>query len=101
SAGGWLGSIFGAIFGGANAIGGDILPNREYWAVEEGPEWCQTSTAGTILPAAATAALATGGGRGQTITQNFINPRMQDLATDSQKARRQARIASRESSRSD
>jgi hypothetical protein len=99
SAGGWLGSIFGAIFGGAKASGGDILPNRGYWVGEEGPEWFQPRTAGTILPAAATAALATGGGRGQTITQNFINPRMQDLATDSQKARRQARIASRESSR--
>lgn len=96
SAGGWLGSIFGAIFGGAKARGGDTLPNRGYWVGEEGPEWFQPRTAGTILPAAATAALVSGGGRGQPIiNQNFYNPRMQDLATDSQKARRQAQIAAR------
>jgi len=50
--GGWLSglaSIFSS-FGGSRAGGGDVLANRGYWVGEQGPEWFQPRTAGTVLP---------------------------------------------------
>lgn len=50
--GGWLAglaSIFSS-FGGSRAGGGDVLANRGYWVGEQGPEWFQPRTAGTVLP---------------------------------------------------
>jgi len=49
--GGWLaaiGSIFSS-FGGSRAGGGDVIANRGYWVGENGPEWFQPRTAGTVL----------------------------------------------------
>lgn len=37
-------------FGGSRAGGGDVLANRGYWVGEQGPEWFQPRTAGTVLP---------------------------------------------------
>jgi hypothetical protein len=42
-----------AFFGGARAGGGDVLPDREYWVGENGPERFRPRTAGAILPAGA------------------------------------------------
>lgn len=61
--GSWVGSIVGAIFGGARASGGDVIGSRSYLVGEQGPEMFVPRTAGTILPAAATA----GAMSGQTI----------------------------------
>ena len=50
--GGWLSglaSIFSS-FGGSRAGGGDVLEGRGYWVGEQGPEWFQPRTAGTVLP---------------------------------------------------
>lgn len=50
--GGWLAglaSIFSS-FGGSRAGGGDVMANRGYWVGEQGPEWFQPRTAGTVLP---------------------------------------------------
>jgi len=50
--GGWLAglaSIFSS-FGGSRASGGDVLEGRGYWVGEQGPEWFQPRTAGTVLP---------------------------------------------------
>lgn len=40
----------GSLFGGSRAGGGDVLANRGYWVGEQGPEWFQPRTAGTVLP---------------------------------------------------
>lgn len=40
----------GSLFGGARAGGGDVLEGRGYWVGEQGPEWFQPRTAGTVLP---------------------------------------------------
>jgi len=95
--GGWLGGALGAIgdwfgFGGAKAGGGDVLANRSYLVGEQGPERFVPRTAGTIIPAAQTA--AAGAGRmagGLSVTQNFINPQMSDQRTESQRQREAAR----------
>lgn len=100
SSGGWIASLASMFFGGGKASGGDVVPNRWNVVGEQGPEIFVPRTAGTIIPAAASAALlGGGGGRSSTVNQNFYNPRMQDMATDAQKARRQARIAQRSSTR--
>ncbi|WP_454259519.1 phage tail tape measure protein [Pseudoxanthomonas mexicana] len=40
----------GSLFGGSRAGGGDVLEGRGYWVGEQGPEWFQPRTAGTVLP---------------------------------------------------
>ncbi len=40
----------GSLFGGGRAGGGDVLEGRGYWVGEQGPEWFQPRTAGTVLP---------------------------------------------------
>ena len=63
-----IGSIFGSLFGGARAGGGDVASGRSYLVGEEGPEMFVPRTAGTIIPAGQTAAMAgAGGGFRQTI----------------------------------
>src|SRR5690606_37319599 len=74
STGNWLGTLMGAFFGGGKAGGGDVLGGRPYLIGEQGPEMFVPRTAGTVLPAAATAALAGGGGRAMSVTHNWINP---------------------------
>src|SRR5690606_2769185 len=55
SAGGWISTLMGAFFGGANAGGGDVLGSRAYLVGEQGPEMFVPRTAGTIIPADRTA----------------------------------------------
>lgn len=50
-----IGSFFG--FGGAKAGGGDVMAGRSYLVGEDGPERFVPRTAGTIVPAAATAGM--------------------------------------------
>ena len=70
-AGGWLstiGSWVGTMFGGSRAGGGDVLGGRGYWVGEDGPEWFQPRTTGTVVPNdRAMAAAGAGGGFKQTI----------------------------------
>jgi len=86
SAGGWLASIAGALFGGARASGGEVRNDRAYLVGEQGPEMFVPRTAGTIIPAGRTAAMA--GGRSVQQTVNFavtgrIDRRTQDqIAAD-------------------
>lgn len=68
--GDWLGTLFGAFFGGAKAGGGDVMGNRSYLVGEEGPELFVPRTMGMILPSEKTGAL--GGGRSVTNNNNFI-----------------------------
>jgi hypothetical protein len=46
--GSWVGAL-AAAFGGSRAGGGDVIANRGYWVGENGPEWFQPRTAGTVL----------------------------------------------------
>lgn len=84
-----LGGIFGAIFGGGKAGGGDVLGGSRYLVGEDGPEMFWPRTAGTIIPAAQTAAM-TGGGSGVTQTNHFHYAAPYDSRTEQQVA---ARIA--------
>lgn len=92
SAGGSIWSLLGGFFGGTRASGGDVLANRWHIVGEDGPEVFVPRTAGTVLPAAATEALAGGGGgRALSVTQNFINPVLADRRSDTQRAAETAR----------
>ena len=54
SGGGWVGlasQFIGSMFGGGKAGGGDVMPGREYWVGENGPERFRPRTMGTIIPA--------------------------------------------------
>jgi hypothetical protein len=53
-------------FGGARALGGDVLQGRSYLVGEDGPEMFTPRTSGAILPADAIRQ----SGRGQGVTQN-------------------------------
>lgn len=54
----------GSLFGGGRAGGGDVLPDRGYWVGEQGPEWFQPRTAGTVLPHEESMQRSGGGRRG-------------------------------------
>ena len=69
SAGGGFGAFLGSLFGGARAAGGDVMPGRAYLVGEEGPELVMPKSAGTVIPAAQTAAM----GRGITVGGDTIN----------------------------
>ena len=62
------GGLLGGLFGGGKAAGGPVSSNSTYMVGEKGPELFVPSTAGTIIPADATAAMARyqrqGGGSG-------------------------------------
>ena len=89
----------GSLFGGGRAGGGDVLEGRGYWVGEQGPEWFQPRTAGTVLPNGESMAMARGRGRDVNVTQVFNNPVMADRATQSQKAKQEAAFAARQMSR--
>ena len=72
--GSWVGAL-AAAFGGSRAGGGDVLPNRGYWVGENGPEWFQPRTAGTVLTTEDSAQGARGTGRAFNQT---INVQVQD-----------------------
>lgn len=59
---GYLGEIFGGLFGGARAGGGPVSRGRAYLVGEEGPEIIVPRQAGYVIPND-----ALGGGRGVTI----------------------------------
>jgi hypothetical protein len=64
--GGWIGaalSFAGSFFGGGKAGGGDVMPGREYWVGENGPERFRPRSMGTIIPASA--------GSQKTVTNNL------------------------------
>lgn len=89
--GGWLGGALGAIgdwfgFGGAKASGGDVLANRSYLVGEQGPERFVPRTAGTIIPAAQTAAAGAGRTAGPTYISVPVEGRV-DRSTRMQIAR--------------
>lgn len=84
-----IGGILGAMFGGARAGGGDVSNGRAYLVGEEGPEMFVPRTAGTIIPAGQTAALAAGGG-GFNQTLIFQTQGRIDHRTRSQMAADQA-----------
>jgi hypothetical protein len=51
---GWIGAALkfaGSMFGGGKAGGGDVMPGREYWVGERGPEKFRPRSMGTIQPA--------------------------------------------------
>lgn len=48
--GGILGSFVGSIFGGFKASGGPVSSGKGYIVGEEGPEWFEPGTSGTIVP---------------------------------------------------
>lgn len=89
SSGGWLQAVAGLIFGGGRAGGGDVSNGRAYLVGEEGPEMFVPRTAGTIIPAGQTAAMA-GGGGGFNQTLIFQTQGRIDNRTRSQMAADQA-----------
>lgn len=62
SGGNIIGDVFGAIFGGAKAGGGDVFADREYIVGERGPETFRPRVNGTIIPNEATRRGAERGG---------------------------------------
>jgi hypothetical protein len=75
------------------------MSDRGYWVGEQGPEWFQPRTAGTVLPNGESMAMARGGRREVSVTQVFNNPVMADRATQAQKAKEQASFAARQMTR--
>lgn len=92
-------SVFSS-FGGSKAGGGDVMASRGYWVGEQGPEWFQPRTAGTVLPNGESMAMAGRRQRSVRVEQHFHNPVMANRQTESQKARQQAEFAARQMSRS-
>lgn len=84
--GGWFQAIAGA-FSGSRASGGDVLANRGYWVGEEGPEWFQPRTAGTVLTNETSMAMA--GRGGQVVNNNqFLLQGKMDYRSQQQAAER-------------
>jgi hypothetical protein len=96
---GTLASWAGSFFGGGRAGGGDVMTDRGYWVGEQGPEWFQPRTAGTVLPNGESMAMAGGRRREVRVEQNFYNPVMADRATDTQRQQESGRKAQRAISR--
>jgi hypothetical protein len=96
--GSWVGAL-SAAFGGGRAGGGDVMASRGYWVGEQGPEWFQPRTAGTVLPNGESMAMARGGRREMRVEQNFYNPVMADRANDTQRQQEAARKLQRATSR--
>jgi hypothetical protein len=96
---GTLASWAGSFFGGGRAGGGDVMTDRGYWVGEQGPEWFQPRTAGTVLPNGESMAMAGGRRRDVRVEQNFYNPVLADRATDTQRQQDSGRKAQRAISR--
>jgi hypothetical protein len=97
AAGGWFSTLLSGFFGGGRASGGWAQPNRVYEVNEAGLEMATVRGRDYLLtgnsPVEITPNNRMGGGGGLSITQQFINPRMTNLQTDSQRAREEARKA--------
>ena len=98
STGGWFSALMG-MFGGGKANGGWAQPNSIYEVNERGLEMATVRGRDYLLtgnsPVQITPNHRLVGGGGAQITQNFINPRMTNIQTDSQRAREEARKAQR------
>lgn len=86
--GDWIGTAFGALFGGARAGGGDVSNGRAYLVGEEGPEMFVPRTAGTVIPADRTAAMMGVGRSGGNVTNNFAFSAPTSTKTQTQVAAR-------------
>lgn len=96
---GWIGQLGAALFGGGRAAGGQVLPGQIYRVNENGPELLSMgnrdylmmgSQGGKVTP-------SNGMSSGVAVTQNFINPQLNDPRSESQRqqqAAQQLRIAS-------
>jgi hypothetical protein len=85
--GGWFQAI-AAAFSGSRAGGGDVLADRGYWVGEQGPEWFQPRTAGTVLPHEESMQRAGGrSNRPVVITNNMTVQGKIDRQTETQIAR--------------
>lgn len=58
----------GSMFGGSRAGGGDAIAGRGYWVGEEGPEWFEPRSTGSIVP---TGVAMAAGGKGRSVVQNL------------------------------
>lgn len=98
STGGWFSALMG-MFGGGKAAGGWAQANTIYEVNERGLEMATVKGRDYLLtgnsPVHITPHHQLSGGGGAQITQNFINPRMTNIQTDSQRAREEARKAQR------
>src|SRR5690606_1190406 len=97
AAGGWFSTLLSGFFGGGRASGGWSSPNSVYEVNERDLEMASVRGRDYLLtgnsPVEITPNNRMGGGGGLSITQQFINPRMTNLQTDSQRAREEARKA--------
>jgi hypothetical protein len=98
ASGGGLAALFGKFFGGALAGGGSMYAGKAYLVGERGPELVMPSSAGTVIPADRTAAML--GGRGASVTNNFMMPGRYDSRTQAQVAADSSRSIQRATSRS-
>ena len=78
----------GSLFGGGRAGGGDVLEGRGYLVGEDGPEWFQPRTAGTVIPSDRTAAMRVAGRSGGHVTNNFAFSAPTSTKTQTQVAAR-------------
>lgn len=97
NAGSWLGKAFSMIFGGGRATGGMVTPNSFVEINERGLEMATVRGKDYLLagnsPVEVTPNHRLAFGGGGSVTQNFYNPVMSNLQTDSQRAREEARKA--------
>ena len=78
----------GSLFGGSRAGGGDVLEGRGYLVGEQGPEWFQPRTAGTVIPSERTAAMRGAGRAVGNVTNNFAFSAPTSTKTQTQVAAR-------------
>lgn len=101
SSGGWIQMIAG-LFGGGKANGGGVSGGKIYPVTEFGDEMLTVRGRNYLLTASSghvTNNKQMPYGGGVNVTQNFINPRMTNLQTDSQRAREEARKVQRATAR--
>lgn len=91
-----FGAVLGELFGGARAAGGPVMSGVPYLVGEEGPELIVPTSAGTVIPAAQTAAMGRLGGP-TNIT--FVLPGRNDMRTESQRQSDLARSTNRQLAR--
>lgn len=83
--------FFGGLFGGARAGGGSVGAGRGYLVGENGPEFFQPSTNGTIVPNGQLGAA----GRALTQTNNYLLPGRIDRRTQAQLSQTAGQSAAR------
>jgi hypothetical protein len=77
------------------ASGGPVYAGKGYIVGEEGPEWFQPPSNGTIMPNRALPGMASGSGRGITQVNNFQTMGVIDRQTQSQLAQKSGTAAQR------